>query len=174
MNGFSVSEKGHVVNILPPVDITGGKTCQAFSMAGYKHATIIIQVGVSAAAWTKTILSVGTATAAVGAVVANATAIPYSQYVQETAGAANDVQAAISAVAAAGYTPSANDGIFYVIEIDADELEAALAGALTGTLGQFAYLQLSFTNGANSVIASAVAVLSGARFANAQSGTATA
>jgi hypothetical protein len=174
MNGFNIAEAAHVVNILPPVDITGGKTCQAFSMAGYNHATIVIQVGVSAAAWTKTILSVGTATAAVGSTVANATAIPYSQYVQETAGANNDVTAAISAVAAAGYTPSANDGIFYVIEIDARELEAALAGALSGTLGQFAYLQLSFTNGANSVIASAIAILSGSRYAETQSPTATA
>ena len=88
-------------------------------------------------------------------------AIPYSLYKQETAGADKDVLTAITAVAAAGFTPSAADGIFYVIEIDDAEMEAALAGPLSGTLGQFAYLQLSFTNGANSVIASAVAVLSG-------------
>lgn len=174
MNGFSASEAGHIVNILPPVDITGGKVSQAFSMAGYKHATIIIQVGVSAAAFTKILLDVGTATAAVGTPVANATAIPFNLYTQETAGAANDVQSAIQNIAAAGYTPSANDGIFYVIEIDANELEAALAGALSGTLGQFSYLQLSLTNTSNSVIASAVAILSGSRYAEAQSLTATA
>lgn len=168
MNGFSIAEEGHVVNILPPVDITGGKTCQAFSMANYEHATIIIQVGVSAAAWTKTILSIGTATAAVGATVAGATAIPFYQYTQEAAGANNDVLSARTAVAAAGYTPSANDGIFYVIEIDAEELEAS--GVL---LGADAYLQLSFTNGANSVILSAVAVLSGARFSSVSSPTVT-
>jgi hypothetical protein len=173
MNGFSISEAGHVVNILPPVDITGGKVCQAFSMANHKHASIVIQAGVSAAAWTKIILSVGTATAAIGTAVANATAIPFNLYTQETAGANHDIQSAITAVTAAGYTPSANDGIFYVIEIDADEMEAALAGALTGTLGQFTYLQLSLTNGANSAIASAVAILSGARFSEAQSPTVT-
>ena len=53
-------------------------------------------------------------------------------------------------------------------------MEAALAGALSGTLGQFAYLQLSLTNTSNSVIASAVAILSGSRYAEAQSLTATA
>jgi hypothetical protein len=174
MNGFNVSEAGHVVNIIPPVDITGGKIAQAFSMAGYKHASIVIQIGVSAAAPTAIILSVGTATAGVGTAVANATAIPFNIYTQETAGASHDVESAITAVAAAGYSPAATDGIFYVIEIDANEMEAALAGALTGTLGQFTYLQLSITNGTNSVIASAVAVLSGARFSEAQSPTATA
>ena len=60
MNGYNISEAGHLVNILPPVDITGGKTCQAFSMANYRHASILIQIGVSAAAFTKIVLSVGT------------------------------------------------------------------------------------------------------------------
>ena len=78
---------------------------------------------------------------------------------------------AITAVPATGYAPSANDGIFYVIEIDANELEAAIAGALSGTLGQYSYLQLSLTNGVNSCITSAVAVLSGSRYAEAQSPT---
>jgi hypothetical protein len=176
MNGFQIAEAGHLVNVLPPVDITGGKVgCQAFSMAGYKHATIIIQVGVSAAAFTKILVKVGTATAAIGAEVANAVAIPFNLYTQETAGAAQDVLSAIQNVAAAGFTPAATDGIFYVIELDANEIEAALAGnALTGTLGLFTYVQLELTNGANSVIASAVAILSGARFAEAQSPTVTA
>lgn len=164
MNGFSISEAGHVVNILPPVDVTGGKTAQAFNMALYKHASIIIQIGVSAAAFTKILLNLCSDAAG-----DNPVAIPFNIYKQETAGAVNDVLSAITAVTAAGYTPSAADGIFYVIEIDANELEAAIAGALSGSLGQYSYLQLQFTNGANSVIASAVAVLSGSRFAEAQS-----
>jgi hypothetical protein len=168
MNGFNVSEAGHVVEILPPVDITGGKVCQAFSMAMYRHASILISVGVSAAAFTKIILSIGTATAAIGTPVAGATAIPFTLYRKETAGANNDVLDGGTAVLAAGYTPSANAGIFYVIEIDDAELEAS--GVL---LGADPYLQLSLTNGVNSVIASAVAVLSGARYAGAQSPTIT-
>ena len=144
MKGFSISEAGHVVNILPPVDITGGKTAQAFSMANYKHASIIIQIGVSAAAFTKIILNLCSDAAG-----DNPVAIPFNLYTQETAGASHDVLSAITAVPATGYAPSATDG----------------------TLGQDSYLQLSLTNGVNSCITSAVAVLSGSRYAEAQSPT---
>lgn len=162
MKGFVSAEMGHVVQLLAPVDITGGKVCQAFKMAKYQHATILVQVGVSAAAFTKIIVSQCTATGAVGTPGAGATAIPFNMYKQETAGEANDVLGARTAVAAAGYTPSANDGIFYVIEIDGNELADGSP-----------YVQLSLTNASNSVIASAVAILSGARFAETQSPTET-
>ena len=158
MKGNIPSEEGHTVNILPPVDITGGKTAQAFAMKLYQHASIFLQIGVSAAAFTKII--VNQCTDASGS---NPVAIPFSIYKQETAGAAADVLGARTAVAAAGYTPSANDGIFYVIELDANELADGSN-----------YVQLQLTNGSNSVIASAFAVLSGARFAMSQSPTVTA
>jgi hypothetical protein len=156
--GFSPAQKGHVVNILPPVDVTGGKVAQAFSMRNYAHATIIVQIGVSAAAPTAIILKKCQDNAGTGAV-----AIPFNLYTQEVAGASQDVLSDRQSVAAAGYAPSANDGIFYVLEVDAAELDAANP-----------YLQLNITNGVNSVIASAVAVLSGPRFASAVSPTVTA
>lgn len=162
MKGFVTAEQGHVVQLLAPVDITGGKVCQAFSMKNYQHASIAVLVGASAAAFTKIIVSQCTATAAVGSAGAGATAIPFSIYKQETAGEANDVLGARTAVTSAGYTPSANDGIMYVIEIDANELADGSP-----------YVQLSLTNTSNSVIASAVAVLSGARYAETQSPTVT-
>jgi hypothetical protein len=158
MKGFVLSEEGHVVQILAPVDITGGITAQRFSMKNYQHASILIQVGVSAAAFTKIILKQCTDAAGDGAV-----AIPFSIYKQETTGASNDVLGARTAVAAAGYTPSANDGIFYVIELDAAELADGSP-----------WIELDLTNGANSVIASAVAFLSGARYGETQSPTVTA
>ena len=164
MKGFVVAENGHVVNILPPVDITGGKQSQAFSMKNYQHATIILQIGVSAAAWTAILMQCGTATAAVGADVAGATALAFKMYKQETAGAANDVLGAPVAETSSGETsPTANDNVFYVIEIDANELPDGKP-----------WVQLKLTNGVNSVIASAVAVLSGARYAHRQSETVTA
>jgi hypothetical protein len=162
MQGLVIAEQTHVVNILPAVDITGGKVSQAFSMKNHHHATIILQIGVSAAAFTKIIVDYGTATAAVGTPIAGATAMPFYIYKQETAGADQDVLGARTAVLAAGYTPSANDGIFYVIEIDAQELPDGSP-----------YVQLSLTNGSNSVIASAIAILSGARFSGATQATAT-
>ena len=164
MKGFVLAEQAHMVNILPPVDITGGKKCQAFKMAKYQHATIILQVGVSAAAWTAILLQNGTATAAIGSDVTGNVAMGFSYYEQVTAGADHDVLSVRKSVAATGITaPSANDGIFYVIEVDGSELPDGSP-----------YVQLLLTNGSNSVIASAVAILSGARFAETQSPTETA
>ena len=57
MKGFIAPEVGHVVNILPPVDITGGKTAQAFTMKLYQHVSIFVLIGVSAAAFTKIIVN---------------------------------------------------------------------------------------------------------------------
>ena len=158
MKGFVLSEEGHVVQLVAPVDITGGVTAQRFSMKNYQHASILVQIGVSAAAFTKIILKQCTDNAGSGA-----TAIPFSIYKQETAGASNDVLGARTAVTSAGYTPAATDGIFYVIELDAAELADGSP-----------WVELDLTNGSNSVIASAVAVLSGARYAETQSPTVTA
>lgn len=158
MRGFYTAQQGHVVNILPPVDITGGKTAQAFSMKRHQHATIFVQVGVSAAAFTKILVNSCTDNAGTGAA-----AMAFALYAQETAGASNDVLGARVDVTSAGYTPSANDGIFYVIEIDAAELPAGAD-----------YVELQLTNGTNSVIASALAVLSGSRYAEDQNATVTA
>ena len=148
MKGLTLSQVGHLVNIIPPIDINGGVTGDVFSMENYSHATIVIQVGVSAAAFTKIILNECTSFGAAGA-----TAIGYSLYAEETA--AGDTLAAVEAVAAAGKTPSANDNIFYVIELDASELSDGSH-----------FVQLSLTNASgNSVIASALAILTGARYA---------
>jgi hypothetical protein len=147
-------ESCHIVNILPPIDITGGKTGDRFHMKYHKKALIVVQVGVSAAAFTKII--VNSCDAATGG---TATAIPFTLYAEETA--LGDTLGAREAILAAGRTPSANDGIFYVIPLDADEL-----------LDGHDWVELSLTNGANSVIGSAIAILSGARYAADQSATA--
>jgi hypothetical protein len=155
---FYVPQDGHVVNILPPVDITGGKTSQCFHVKKHRHVSILVQIGVSAAAFTKILVNACTDNAGTGA-----TAIAFDIFTQEATGAANDVLSARTPVTSAGYTPSAADGIFYVIELDAAQLPQGSP-----------YLQLQLTNGANSVIASAVAILSGSRYASDQSDTVTA
>lgn len=157
MKGLVLAEQAHIENILPAVDITGGKTAQAFSMRNHGHASILLIVGVSAAAFTKIILNQCTDVSGTGAVP-----IPFYLYKQETAGANQDVVGSRSQVLATGYTPSANDNIFYCIELDASELSDG-----------FAYVQLQLTNGANSVIATALAILSGPRFSGVSSPTAT-
>ncbi|MFC5528477.1 hypothetical protein [Cohnella yongneupensis] len=151
---FNVAEMGHVVNLIPPIDITGGKTGDVFSMRDYSHATIIVQIGVSAAAFTKIILEECTDFTGAGAA-----ALPFNFYKEETS--ADDTLSVREVVPAAGYTPSAVDNIFYVIELDAAELSEGKQ-----------FVQLRLTNGANSVIASAIAILSGSRYAGDQSPTA--
>jgi len=153
MSGINIAEQCHVVNILPPIDITGGATSDVFSMENYAHASIIVQVGVSAAAFTKLIVE-----ACDNFTPSTHTDMAFNVYKEETD--SGDTLGARDAVAAAGVTPSANDNIMYVIELDAAEL-----GDGTDKL------RLEITNGVNSVIASAVVILSGSRFAGDQSAT---
>lgn len=158
-HGIVLAEEQHIVNILPPVDITGGVYSDVFTMAKHGHCTILIQVGVSAAAWTKIIVnSCIDSTGHSGTAVA----IPFSIYKCETlnTAASGDVLGVRTAVSAAGYTPSAVDGIMYVIEIDANELADG-----------YQWIELSLTNGANSVIASAIAILTGSRYGKESSTT---
>ena len=151
---FFLAHEGHVVNALPPKDITGGAASDVWSMKKHKHASILVQVGVSAAAFTKIIVQ-----ACDDFTPSNTTDIAYRLYSEETA--AGDTLGAAEAVAATGKTPSANDNIMYLIEVDADELPAG-----------FPNLRVSLTNGANAVLASVVAFLSGSRYQEDQSATA--
>jgi hypothetical protein len=151
---FFAAQDGHIVNALPPIDITGGKDSDVWTMKNYAHCTIIVQIGVSAAAFTKIILQ-----ACDDFTPSNTTDIAFRQYAEETA--LGDTLSVVAAVAATGTTPNAADNIMYVIEIDAAELPAGKP-----------CLRLHLTNGANSVIASAVAILSGSRFAKDANATA--
>ncbi len=151
---MNIAEECHVVNILPPKDITGGATSDVFSLKNYAHATIIVQVGVSAAAWTKLIVEECN-----DFVPTIHTDIAYSIYKGEID--SGDTFGPRTVVVAAGLDPSANDNIMYVIEIDADQLTEG-----------YGRLRLEFTNGVNSVLASAVAILSGARYGGTESATA--
>jgi len=154
---FWASQDGHIVSVLSPQNTTGGVTGQAFNLAGYDHASIILQQGAVAAASTKILVNACSDTSGTGA-----TAIPFTLFAQETAGTSNDVLGTKVAVTSAGYTPTANANTFYVIEVDAQQLPSGLN-----------CVQLQITNGANANYASAVAVLSSGRFTGDQSPTAT-
>lgn len=152
--GFRVAEDGHPVNILPPINVTGGAYSQAVDLSLASHVSIVLALGVGAADLGAITLLAGSATAAEGAEVAGATAVPFDVYKQETPGSANDVLGARVQASAAGFVPAADTNVFYVLEFDADQLPAGLK-----------YLQLAIANGANAVLASAVAILSGLRYA---------
>jgi hypothetical protein len=151
MKGIVLAQQAHAISILAPVDITGGKTGRWASLANYGHITFFIPVGVSAAAWTKIIVLGANSAAGAGA-----TAIAFDLYTSETTTV--DLLASRQRIAAAGYTPSAVDDIFYVIELDASDVVAQLGET-------FQYVTVQLTNGVNSVIAAIFGVLSGSRYA---------
>ncbi len=153
MRGIALAEAGHIVNVIPPIDITGGKTGDVFHVKDHAHVTIVVQIGVSTAAFTKILLNSCDDAAAAGAA-----AMAFFVYKEETA--LGDTLGARTAVTSAGVTPSANDNIMYILEVDAAELPQ----------GQ-EYLQLSLTNTPIAVLASALAILTGPRYAEEQSRT---
>lgn len=155
--GIYLAQDCHVVNILPPVSVSGGITAQPFHMRDAGHASIILQIGASPAALTGVTLNACTNNAG-----ANPTPIPFDLFSQTTSGTANDVLGALQAEASTGFVPADAADTFYVIEVDGDSLPEGSP-----------YLQLDIAKGANAVIASAVAILSGLRQACESNPTAT-
>lgn len=154
MQGITLAEQGHFVNVLPPQDAAGGVTGDRFKMENYGHATIYISIGSSAAAPT---ITLNEATAATSG---STTAIAFDYYAETTS--AGDTLGARTAATTSGITASGNDNIMYVIEID--------ARALTDG---YPWLELVVTqDSADSCLVSAVAILTGGRYQNDQNATA--
>jgi hypothetical protein len=151
---FTVAEDGHIVSIIPPVDITGAATTSdAWKMSDYQHASIILTMGVTGAASTVTLEE---CTDAAGN---NNVAIPFGYYEETTA--AGDTLSDRTAVANTGFATSLNNGIIYVIEVEASQLTSTKP-----------WLRLMLSNPGASTIASAVVILSGARYSRPASLTA--
>jgi len=154
MSYFNVANEGHVVNIIAPIDINGaGASSDVFSMEGYSHVDVIVQLGVTGAATTITVKECDDFTPT------NSTAIAFNYYAEATAG--GDTLGALTAATTSGFAASTNDGVFYVIEIDAAQLSAG-----------YPCLQVLASDPSAATLLSAVAVLSGGRYASDQSGTA--
>jgi len=147
MKGFNVAELGHVVNILPPVDIGGvAKVSDYFSLKNYAHVDIIITCGVTGNAATITVEESDDASGS------SATAIAFDYYQETTA--AGDTLAARAAATTAGISTGTNDSTTIVISIDAQKLTDG-----------YPYLVVKATNAAANLI-SMVAILSGSRYAS--------
>jgi hypothetical protein len=145
MPRFVLPEFGHVVQILAPVDINGGASSDVFSLENYAHVDIVIGLGVTGAASTVTVKECDDFTPT------TSTAIAFSYYAETTA--TGDTLAARAAATTAGFATSTNDGVFYVISIDAKELTAG-----------YPALQVVFSDPSASTFVGAFAILSGARF----------
>jgi len=154
MKGINLAEQCHVVNILPPQSISGAVTSDVFSLKNHQHATIIVTAGATNAdAGNITLEECDDFTPT------NDTAIGFSYYKEETA--AGDTLSAKQVATATGIDVSGNDNITYVIEVDAAELSEG-----------FKNLILKWSAPGGATLVSAVAVLSGSRFAGSENASA--
>jgi len=144
---FRIPENCHVVNILPPVDINGSaQTSDYFSLGKYAHADIILTLGVTGAASTVTVEESDDNAGS------NTTAIAFQYYKETTA--AGDTLSTKQSATTSGFATSTNDNVTYVISIDGSQLTDG-----------YPYLVLKMTDPSAATLASAVAVLSGSRYA---------
>lgn len=147
MRGFNIAEQGHIVQVIAPKDGNAGAPVTAidFDMSNWKHASIIVGFGVTGGTPTSIILKAATSNGGVG------TAIGFSYYPMTTAG--GDAVGTRTTVASTGITSiSPNDGIFYVIELDAEQLGSGNS-----------WLQVEVTIPASSNLVTCFAILSGGR-----------
>lgn len=154
MAGICVAEEMHVVNATAPIDINGaGAVSDYFSMEGYAHASIICTLGVTGAASTITVEESDDLSGS------NTTAIAFDYYAEETA--AGDTLGARTTATTAGFAASTENGIIYVIEIDAADLTDG-----------YPCLVVKASDPSAATLYSCVAVLSGGRFVDATTPTA--
>lgn len=147
--GTTIAEHFHVVNIFPPLDINGSaRESDYFSTKNYAHVSIILTLGVTGGTSAITVYNsddnIGN----------NEAAIAFAVYKEETA--AGDTLGDRVAATSSGFTTSSNDGIMYVIEIDASSQTVDRP-----------YLVLKLGDPSSATLASAVAILSGSRYAQA-------
>lgn len=157
MNGFNIAEAGHVVNVLAPVSISGGKTGQRFSTKNAAHVSILVHFGVFGAALPTAILVKGCTAASGG----TATAIPFRYYLATSGGTATDTTSPPVVATAAGILAAVLgkiDATYILIEIDTVELVSALGDG-------YPYLEVSITDSGNVTYAGILAILSGQRLA---------
>jgi hypothetical protein len=116
--GYYLSQEAHVINLIPPVSLSATTTSRKFSLANWRHASILIQLGVTGTTPTITL------NASDNGSPETLTALPFNLHKCETdyLAANADVLGARVATAAAGFQPAGTDNIFYVIELDADTL----------------------------------------------------
>ena len=155
MSYFNIAQEGHVVSVQLPIDIdtANGATGESFSMENWSHASIVITGGAATGA------SDVTVSENTDASQSDTTAIAFKYAIETTAG--GDTLGALTAVSSSGFTMSTNNGTIYVLEIDAADLSAG-----------YNWVTVHFGDPSGSVIVSAVAILSGGRYAGDESATA--
>ncbi len=153
---MNLAERFHFVNILPPISDTTGRVSAVINMEGYSHCTFVCQFGVTNAdAGFITVEQCSNMTPTLHPDFA------FEYYACTTvAGDVLDSGVPTRVTAATGIDVSANDNIFYVIEIDAAEM----------TSGYYA-LRITESVPGGAQLTSVLAILSGSRDARPDSPT---
>ena len=156
-NGLCLAELCHFVNLCPPESLVAEKVMPIFDIEGYAHVTIIVQYGATNADAGFILVEACDDMAA--------TTSPYlafRYYAEETASGDVLDATATQVVAATGIdaAPAGVNDIFYVIEIDADELPSG-----------YHCLRVTATIPGAANLTSAIAILSGGRYKGAASPT---
>ncbi len=145
--GITIAEECHVINLLVPFDVVAGATeSDYFSLKNYAHATIIIQTG---SITNDTLFKVYESKDKAGAVKQFMAA----EYYTETTVGGGDSLSTRTTLAVGGFQTGTEDDSYFVIEIDASELSDG-----------YQYLAL-LTDAPGNALLSAVAILSGSRYA---------
>ena len=151
--GFVLAEDAHLVLAVAPVDVNGGVNSDVWSMANYAHASIVVALGVTGGTALITVEECDDFTPT------NHPEIAYASYSEVTAG--GDTPGARAATPSTGLLSSANDGVFYLIEVDASQLSDG-----------FPNMRVSFANPSAQTFGAIMVWLSGARYASYDSPTA--
>lgn len=166
MNGFNISEAGHLVQILPPQNIAGGVTTIPFSMGNAEHVSMLLQFGAIGAV-APTSITVKLLQSAAASPPSAGQAIGFRYYVTSIPGLKNDLLSPPVYTTTTGITSlSAAANYVVVIELDAAEITGGQGAlGLSDSDGQdYPYVSVTIANAAgNTIQCAGVAVLSGVR-----------
>lgn len=142
--GFVVAEQGHVVQLLAPQTLSAAATSDTFSMAGWAHASILLNFGAGSGCS----ITMGECTSFAGS---DRTALSSFRMAQEATANGDTLDAALAVASA--ITIAAGTAAFAVIELDGDELSDG-----------YPYVQVNISDPGTSKLAGAMVVLSGGRY----------
>jgi hypothetical protein len=154
-HGINIAEECHIDVIRYPIDVDtlAGAACAIVNTGLYGHVTFIIALGVTGAATTITLAEDANATPGGG------TPIDFAYY-SCTVDSSDVLGARQFTAAAAGFATSANDNVFYVIEVDCNQMTDG-----------FHYLELRQSDPGAQTFGCVIAIMSGMRYTQPQSPT---
>ena len=155
--GFVLGEEGHLVQLWEPADHTAAESTLVVSMENYSHLTAIISYGATPRADGLILVeSCDDMTPTTHTEIV----FDYYECILDFEGALGDVMSERKSAEVTGMIPTATDNTMYIIELDDSQLTSGHVG--------FRFRQADPTGAS---IMSAVAILSGARYASPQSAT---